>query len=121
MKEWMAKIRGTKTGPVLAVLGLCILSWLLLPAGEKSQPFTQEEQRISQALSLIAGVGECRLLLYYQGEDSPFGAEAALSGAVIIAQGAEDIIVRLHLLQAAETLLGLPPERVEIFPMEDGP
>ena len=42
-------------------------------------------------------------------------------GAVIVARGARDVEVRLRLAQAAETLLGLTPNQVEVFPMEDAP
>lgn len=123
MKETMEKIRGMKGGIFLLILCLCALLCLAAPlTGEKQQTdMTDEEKRISSALSAIAGAGECRIVMHYAGEDSVFGAKSMPDGAVILSQGAHDIGVRLQLMQAAEALLGLPPERVEIFQMEAEP
>lgn len=121
MKEWMEKIRTAKGWPLLALLGVCIaLSLLLSQDGGEQALITQEEQRIGQALSMIQGAGECRVILHFA-PASGFGESAPLTGAIIIAQGAQDLAARLRLLQAAETLLGLTPRQVEIFPMEEGP
>ena len=122
MKEWMEKIRKGKGWPLLMLLGLCMGFSVLLSINPEGQPLsTQEEKRIAQALSLIQGAGECRVILHYEKEAAAFSQAQGLTGALIIAQGAEEIAVRLRLMQAAETLLGLAPSQVEIFPMEDGP
>ena len=42
-------------------------------------------------------------------------------GAVIVAQGADQVAVRLNLIRAAETLLGLSAREVDVFQMEDAP
>jgi len=123
MKEAMEKIRGMKGGIFLIILCLCALLCLLAPldGGKGGEDMTDEERRISRALSAIAGAGECRIILHYAGDDYSFGGKSAPAGAMILARGARDIGVRLQLMQAAEALLGLPPERVEIFPMEVSP
>ena len=120
MKEWMEKIRKGKVWPLLALLGICIALSLISQDGGEQALITQEEQRIGQALSLIQGAGECRVILHFA-PASGFGESAPLTGAIIIAQGARDLAARLRLLQAAETLLGLTARQVEIFPMEEGP
>ena len=43
------------------------------------------------------------------------------AGAVIVAQGAGSVAVRLELLRAAEALLGLSAQEVEVFAMEASP
>ena len=84
---------------------------------------TAEEARISQTLSRIAGAGETRVAVYYAQEASAFGSGGGRTpvGAVVVARGAEDIVTRLELRRAAETLLGLSPGQVEVFAMEEKP
>jgi len=123
MKDLFAKIRSLKGGVWLPLLLLIALMLLLssFAAQDGSQDMTAQEMRISRTLSLIQGAGECRITLYCQEKESAFSPGSAPSGAVILAQGARNIEVRMHLMQAAEALLGLPPDRIEIFPMEELP
>ena len=121
MKDWLARLRFPKgaAGILLALLccGAAVLMMQFFPAGGSGM--TAEEMRISQTLSRIAGAGETRGAIYYAQEASAFGGGARSPvGAVVVAQGAEDIGVRLQLQRAAETLLGLPASRVEIFVLE---
>ena len=123
MKDWLGKLRGIKGGPWLAVLLCCAAALLFLPSsGGQSAGMTEEEQRVSATLSRIAGAGETRVAIYYAQAASAFGTGSRSPvGAVIVARGAGDVEVRLRLSQAAETLLGLTPSQVEVFPMEDAP
>lgn len=41
-------------------------------------------------------------------------------GAIIIAEGAEDVAVRMDLLRAAQAILGVPSSNIEVFPMGSG-
>ncbi|MGI6192997.1 MAG: hypothetical protein ACOYI3_05495 [Christensenellales bacterium] len=41
-------------------------------------------------------------------------------GAIIIAEGAEDVSVRMDLLRAAQAILGVPSSNIEVFPMGSG-
>ena len=121
MKELLEKIRGLKGGIWLIILclaGLVFISASLSSAAD-AQDMTALEQRISRTLSLIRGAGKCRITLYSPEKESAFSSASAPSGAVILAQGAGDVAVRLQLSQAAEALLGLTPDRIEIFQMED--
>lgn len=120
MKEWLAKIRGSKNAPLL-LLALCLGAALLLSAGteETGLSMTEEERRFSAALSAIQGAGKTKIAISYAPAESAFSASSSRPvGAIIISEGAGDIAVRLQLLRAAETLLQLPAEQVEIFPME---
>lgn len=124
MKEWLSRIRAAKAGPWLAALACCLLAMglLRLPSGDGGG-MTAEEARISQTLSRIAGAGETRVAVYYAQEASAFGSGGGRTpvGAVVVARGAEDIVTRLELRRAAETLLGLSPGQVEVFAMEEKP
>ena len=105
---------------LLAVL--CAAAYLMaaLPLTPGAAPMTEEERRFSATLSRIAGAGEIRVSIYYAQAAAAFGSGGRTPvGAVIVAQGAGDVGVRLNLLRAAETLLGLSAAQVEVFPMEE--
>ena len=123
-KEWLDKIKGTKGGLWIVLLMICTAALLLFPGTEKrsSIAMTEEEQRVSATLSRIAGAGEVRVSIYYAQEAAAFGSSAKTPvGAVIVAQGANQVAVRLNLIRAAETLLGLSAQEVDVFQMEDAP
>ena len=121
MKAWLDKLKALKGVPWMAALGACALALLLLPQPAPAGGMTEEEQRFSATLSRIAGAGETRISIYYAQEASAFGGNRSPQGAVIVSQGAGDIAVRLNLLRAAETLLGLPASAVVVFEMEEPP
>lgn len=123
MKDFLSRLKAAKAGPWLLVLLLC-MGALLLSRWSASAPdggMTQEEARISRTLQAIQGAGNTRVSVYYAQEAAAFGASAARQpvGAVVVAQGAGDVRVRLALQRAAETLLGLSPGQVEVFAMEE--
>ena len=123
MKSWLDRLKTVKSWPWLLVLLCCAAALVLLPLGEKSTAgMTEEEQRVSATLSKIAGAGDVRVSIYYAQEASAFGGGSRTPvGAVIVAEGAGDIAVRLDLLRAAETLLGLDANQVDVFLMEEKP
>ena len=125
MKNWLEKIKSARAGPWVLLAAVCAAAFLLFSvnplAKSPAVTMTEEEQRLSATLSSIAGAGEIRVSIYYAQAASPFGGTGARTpiGAVIVAQGAGDVAVRLNLLRAAETLLGLSASQVEVFPMEE--
>ena len=123
MKSWLDKLKTAKNWPWLLALVCCATALLLFPPGGTGKAgMTEEEQRVSATLSKIAGAGDVRVSIYYAQEASAFGNSSRTPvGAVIVAQGAGDIAVRLNLLRAAETLLGLDANRVDVFLMEEKP
>ncbi len=123
MKSWLDRLKTMKNWPWLLALVCCAAALLLFPPGGAVKAgMTEEEQRVSATLSRIAGAGEVRVSIYYAQEASAFGGgNRSPVGAVIVAQGAGDIAVRLNLLRAAETLLGLDANRVDVFLMEEKP
>lgn len=123
MKHWVEKFRAMKAMPWVLLLLFCVGAYLLLPgSGQQGIGMTEEELRISATLSRISGAGETRVSIYYARETSSFGSESQFPvGAVIVSRGADDLSVRMNLLRAAETLLGLPADQVDVFPMEDTP
>ncbi|MBQ9263886.1 MAG: hypothetical protein IJ189_06690 [Clostridia bacterium] len=125
MTRWLDKIKALKMGPWLLAVLCCALAALLMSVSPgQTTAMTEEESRISQTLSRIAGAGQTRVAVYYAQEAAAFGTGSGGKtpvGAVIVAQGAGDIAVRLQLQRAAQTLLGLSAQQVEVFPMEESP
>ena len=79
---------------------------------------SQQEQRIAEVLSAMAGAGRVEVALYYARETT--GSSGEPTGALVVAQGADDMQVRLNLIRAVRTLLGLPENAVDVFVMEEG-
>lgn len=106
-----------------AFAALALLAALLGEGGgEQGQP-SREERRMAQVLSAIAGAGDVEVALFYSAERQETfasGTSAKPTGAVVVAQGAGDVAVRLQLIRAARTLLGLPENAVDVFVMEEG-
>ena len=94
---------------------LCLL---FLSTGEGGG-MTSEEKRVAQTLSCVEGAGRVRVTLYQAERGGAFGGGSQpISGALVVAEGAGDIAVRLHLTQAVETLLSLPSGSVMVLEME---
>ena len=103
LQEWMLP------GAIVLGVGLFLLYRAIPPL-----------HAYSATLSRIAGAGEVRISIAYAQSASSFGSGTRKpTGAVIVAQGANSVTVRLELLRAAETLLGLSASQVEVFPMEE--
>ena len=100
MKKWLEAVKGMKGGIWLLLIAACGLA-LLLPASSQNRTgMTEEEQRYSATLSHIAGAGEVRISIAYAQTASSFGsASRQPTGAVIVAQGAGSVAVRLELLR----------------------
>ena len=68
------------------------------------------EARLEEILSSIAGAGSVRVMT------SASGGE--ITGVIIVARGAKDPGVRTRLSIAVTTLLGIGPDRVSVFLMD---
>lgn len=123
MKQWLDRLKGIKTAPWLLAAVCCALALLLIPGtGSPGAGMTEEEQRVSVTLSQIAGAGKTRVSIFYAPEAPAFGSGGRRPvGALVVAQGAGDVEVKINLLRAAETLLGLSAGQVDVFLMEDTP
>lgn len=101
----------------------CVAASLLLNTAPESG-LSGDEKRLSAILSAIEGAGKTEAMLYYRQTEDAQGVFAsgaknpAPVGAIIVSEGAGDIAVRLNLIRAARTLLGLPEGAVEVFIME---
>ena len=115
-------MKGNFTKLPLWIFGVAAAVLLALMMAETSSEDTasQQERRIADVLSAMAGAGRVEVALYYAQETDAFSTPAGVpTGAVVVAEGADDITVRLELIRAVRTLLGLPENAVDVFVMED--
>lgn len=119
MNKLLEKLKNGKTLPFLlflSVLGVLVFSLPVQP----NTGMTAEEKRISSTLSGIAGAGKTVISIHYA--PAAYGKESSAPlGAVVVSQGAGNMAVRLRLMEAAQTLLGLESGQVAVYPMEERP
>ncbi len=114
-RKWDAAASFVKNNLWLVLMLVAGLSLLLLPggetgkSGEKGDLATLQEQRLSDLLSRMKGVGETRVLL----AEKP-GREQGFSGAVILCSGAEDPGVRLRIVDAVSAFTGLGSNKIVV-------
>ena len=90
---------------------------LLLPSRKTGQEqeenvFTQEEQRLSQALEFMDGVGKTCVLL-----SGGTGRNEHFTGAVVVCQGAADPGVQLRIVETVSAFTGLGSNRIVVQKM----
>lgn len=100
-----------RNGWLLAALGICVAACLMLGAAGNSQQ--SEDERLGDVLSAMAGAGQVRLSVRYDAQSVP-------CGALVLAEGAHDVGVRLRLTSAVSTLLSLDPSSVAVYSLEGG-
>ena len=128
MKQLADRLRAALALPGAKSLLLALLL-LLLAAGMRGGTETSLETRIARTLSAMEGAGEVSVVIRTRGETdggsgsllSPSAtAEAVPCGAVAVAQGADDPLVRLQLTQALCALLGLQASAVSVVSASGG-
>ncbi|GAB1475360.1 hypothetical protein MASR2M70_01920 [Bacillota bacterium] len=85
--------------------------------------FTSEEQRLTEILKGIKGVGEVSVMLTYEQKEgsgdffSGSGEEESgkVKGAVIIASGGGDAVAQSNILKAVTALFDIPVQNVRVF------
>ena len=117
-EKWKEKKHGQW---LILVLLLALSGALLLTDFSMTGGQTATEKRIAQVLSAMEGCGKVEISIYYGPENKDLWGEtpekSAPIGAVVVAEGADKVEVRLMLLRAVMTLLGLNQQSVQVFPM----
>lgn len=75
---------------------------------------------IKNLLSQIDGVGECDVLVTYKPTDKENAADGMdatdnVQGVVVVAQGGQDVLVRIKIINALCTLLNIQADDIQIF------
>lgn len=114
-KPVVKKLRGVKNIQIVAVIfiiavGLIIYS-SVMSATKSSESdasaMTDEETRLSRVLSDIDGAGRVETMITSQ--------KGEIVGVIVIAEGADSITVRVRLLDAAATALGVDRKIVNVY------
>lgn len=110
------KLKGIKNIQIVALVfiiavGLIIYSTVMTSRADgreqQASVMTEEEQRLSAALSSIDGAGRVETMITVQNN--------VVVGVIVIADGANSITVRLKLLDAAATALGVSKQIVNVY------
>ena len=117
MREALLRLRAALTPQALLLLAALFLLAAGGALGSHSAA-SSLERRIEEALSAVEGAGEVHVVIRTQsqkesGASRQIQEEAA--GAVAVAAGAEDPVVRMMLEEALCALLGLPPSAVSVM------
>ena len=107
----LEKLKGVRHLELL--LALLALAACVLLSGRFSSGEAPLERRMAETLSPVEGAGRVSVVLRC-------GEDGAAQGAVIVAEGADDLRVMLSLQRAAQSLLGVETVRIEVLPMEGG-
>lgn len=96
------------------LLGMAALvACALLLGGRSSGGETALEARMARVLSQVDGAGQVSVLLNRAADGE------TVTGAVIVAEGADDLRVLLALQRAAKALLGLDLDAIEVLDREE--
>jgi len=119
MRDVLSRLRAVLTPQALTLLAALLLLGLGLTGGGRDDA-AAFEKRIERTLSSVEGAGRVRVVVRMQTAESTGGLSAHeqqtyVSGAVAVASGADDPLVRLELQEALCALLGLPPSAVSVM------
>ena len=108
LKEKLRGARGLEW--LFLLIAACVAALVLTRGGSDAgaQP-TELEARLERVLSAVEGAGEVRAMVSEQNGE--------IAGVVIVAAGAEDVGVRLSLMQAARALLDVELDQIEVIQM----
>ncbi|MBO4380755.1 MAG: hypothetical protein J5815_01215 [Clostridia bacterium] len=119
----IAKLKGVKNIQIIIAIliiavALIIYSNVLSKSGSKSSStvgasvMTEEETRLSSVLAEIDGAGDVSAMITKNNGETV--------GVIVIAEGASDITVRLRLLDATATALGVDKQIVSVYSKSRG-
>lgn len=114
----LKKLKGIKNLQIIAVVFIIAVALIIystvMTAKNKSDVktsanavMTSEEQRLSSILSNIDGAGRVETMITQQ--------DGKIVGVLVIAEGADSITVRLRLMDATVTALGVDKSLVNVY------
>ena len=110
----------TNRAILFLILLVCLTSVILNDREEKTDGL---ERRLERTLSLIRGAGRVSVVVSVRNEEAYAKSGVIMDrstgsttpcGAVVVATGAEDPVVRMELTQAVCSVLGLPVSAVSV-------
>ncbi len=118
IKQTLAAVRENKTARILLLAGAALLllltCWLVFGNRQAQDASgyvpTDREARLSALLSEVDGAGEVTVLISEEGNTA--------TGAVVLFDGEDGILVRLRLTQIVARALGIAENRVLVCPSD---
>lgn len=119
----LKKIKGIKNIRLIAAIFIIAVALLIYSSvatnnavrdtsgTESAYGMDQEESRLASVLEGLEGVGRVQTMITRGGDDE-------IVGVIVIAEGAEDIGVRLRLLSAVTTAMGVDKQIVNVYTMK---
>ena len=116
-KGFIKKLKGIKNLQIIVVIFIIAVALIIYSTvttakqtdttTSVSSVMTSDEQRLSAILSNIVGAGKVETMIT--------STDGKVTGVLVIAEGADDITVRLRLMEAAATALGVSKSIVSVF------
>lgn len=124
MGNFWAALKGAKRLEWILVLAVFAAVMLLVASRNgASGGETALEARMEAVLSSVRGAGRVRVLVSETKDNAEaFSASesaGSVQGVVIVAEGADDLRVALELSGAAQALLGVDAEKIQVLKMEE--
>ena len=122
MGNFWAALKGAKR--MEWIILLAVAAALILLLSSRSAPQGQQtalEARMEAVLSAVRGAGRVRVLVSSgEGDSQAFSQQdpQSVRGVVIVADGADDVRVALELSGAAQALLGVDADKIQVLKME---
>lgn len=119
LKDVLSRLRAALTPQAVMLLAAALLLCWLAAASQRTGASPLEE-RLARTLSCMEGAGRVEVTIRTREVASSSGAlgasvsESVPCGAVVVAQGAQDPLVKMELRQAVCALLGLPASSVSV-------
>ena len=82
-------------------------------SGKAVPDLTSEEEKISSILSKIEGVGDVSIVITYHSDEKH--SKGVAKGAVVTADGADNIKIKNDLSEAVQAALDLPAHKVKVY------
>jgi hypothetical protein len=123
MGNFWAALKGAKR--LEWIILLAVAAALILIFASRSAPVGEQtalESRMEAVLSAVRGAGRVKVLVSEGPGDSQTFAQQdtqAVRGVVIVADGADNLRVALDLAGAAQALLGVDADKIQVLKMED--
>ena len=119
MREVVSRLRAALSPQALLWLAALLLIAFGL-RGQEADSASSLERRIGQTLSSVHGAGRVQVVIRTQtleqrGTLTSTQERTMISGAVAVAQGADDPLVAVRLQEALCALLGLPAASVSVI------
>lgn len=119
LKDVLSRLRAALTPQAVALLAAALLLCWLAAASQRTGA-SPLETRLARTLSCMEGAGRVEVTIRTREVNSSGGAfgasvsEDVPCGAVVVAQGAQDPLVKMELRQAVCALLALPASSVSV-------